>query len=320
MNIAYRLFLLSLMILLSQQRQSHAFTILWDFESPGSPPPDWTNGWGCIEFEGCDSQNRSWEANSGTLVAPLYDPNGDGPMNTFVESPSFKSFPSLGTSHDGESHGPLLRFLINYDLDALGAIDDENKFGDKLIIDLITIGSAEEEGLFNEPLNLAGRWQGLDQEDGNLNEVIVVTEEIDVNVEYRLRVRAQDNDIDISTFSGISIDDVAVTNGVIVVPGDFDADGDVDGFDFLRWQLGQSQSPLSGSDLADWQSNYGSPGSTSLSAINVPEPSSLLLLALFLLGTSQQKRILGDRHLRIYLPRALVGLKVISYLGSLIER
>ncbi len=39
--------------------------------------------------------------------------------------------------------------------------------------------------------------------------------------------------------------------------GDFDFDRDGDGFDFLKWQLGESPSPLSQSDLADWEANYG---------------------------------------------------------------
>ncbi|MEO2049045.1 MAG: hypothetical protein ABGX16_21005 [Pirellulales bacterium] len=37
-------------------------------------------------------------------------------------------------------------------------------------------------------------------------------------------------------------------------PGDFDEDGDVDGKDFLIWQL---TAPLSTSDLTEWQANYG---------------------------------------------------------------
>jgi hypothetical protein len=41
----------------------------------------------------------------------------------------------------------------------------------------------------------------------------------------------------------------------------FDADGDVDGRDFLIWQRGGSPAAAGGSsDLADWQSNYGSGG------------------------------------------------------------
>jgi hypothetical protein len=58
-------------------------------------------------------------------------------------------------------------------------------------------------------------------------------------------------------------------------PGDFDADGDVDGQDFLAWQRGGSPAPLSATDLADWQANYGSSGLAAIASI--PEPGSLLL-------------------------------------------
>jgi hypothetical protein len=61
--------------------------------------------------------------------------------------------------------------------------------------------------------------------------------------------------------------------------GDFDGDGDVDGRDFLVWQRGDSPSPLSASDLADWQANYGA-GSLVAESVAVPEPRSLLLSSL----------------------------------------
>lgn len=61
----------------------------------------------------------------------------------------------------------------------------------------------------------------------------------------------------------------------IAQSGDFDRDGDVDGRDFLIWQRGESPSPLSAADLAEWRSHYGTnlplSGSTA-----VPEPSCLL--------------------------------------------
>lgn len=63
-------------------------------------------------------------------------------------------------------------------------------------------------------------------------------------------------------------------------PGDFDGDGDVDGTDFLVWQQGGSPNPGSAGDLADWQGNYGA-NALSASFANVPEPTSLLLLATF---------------------------------------
>lgn len=61
----------------------------------------------------------------------------------------------------------------------------------------------------------------------------------------------------------------------LTTPGDFDADGDVDGRDFLFWQ----RNPSVG-DLADWQNNYGVGGLAG--AVTVPEPSSIMIM---LLGT-----------------------------------
>jgi hypothetical protein len=60
--------------------------------------------------------------------------------------------------------------------------------------------------------------------------------------------------------------------------GDFDNDGDVDGRDFLVWQRGNSPSPLSAGDLADWQNNFGAPGLAAISA--APEPTGLVLLSM----------------------------------------
>ena len=53
--------------------------------------------------------------------------------------------------------------------------------------------------------------------------------------------------------------------------GDFDADGDVDGRDFLVWQRGGSRTPLSTADLEDWQDHYGE---EELSAISSQLPDS----------------------------------------------
>ncbi len=72
-------------------------------------------------------------------------------------------------------------------------------------------------------------------------------------------------------------------------PGDFDFDGDVDGRDFLIWQRGGSPNPLSASDLADWQANYGLPQTAT--ATPVPEPGKLMLMtACFLYVFNQRVR------------------------------
>ena len=67
-----------------------------------------------------------------------------------------------------------------------------------------------------------------------------------------------------------------LTTGVLSVglAGDFNSDGNIDGRDFLEWQIDPSIG-----DLADWQNHYGNTASTA-SAVTVPEPSlSMLLLA-----------------------------------------
>ena len=62
--------------------------------------------------------------------------------------------------------------------------------------------------------------------------------------------------------------------------GDFDFDGDVDGRDFLIWQRGGSPLPKSASDLAAWQTNYGTVTAMAAHLATVPEPSTHLLVTL----------------------------------------
>lgn len=83
---------------------------------------------------------------------------------------------------------------------------------------------------------------------------------------------------------------------------DFDADGDVDGRDFLAWQRGfgipigaslfqgdgDRDGDVDAEDLAIWSAAYGSP---LIATIAVPEPANLcLLLPLLIVGGSLQAR------------------------------
>jgi len=62
---------------------------------------------------------------------------------------------------------------------------------------------------------------------------------------------------------------------VAALDGDFDADGDIDGADFLTWQ----RNPTIGL-LSDWQANYGTSTPPLSISSTVPEPSAILLLAI----------------------------------------
>ena len=64
---------------------------------------------------------------------------------------------------------------------------------------------------------------------------------------------------------------------VSALPGDFDSDSDVDGADFLYWQLNDG----SESNLTVWQENFGAAASsTTAASTGVPEPTAGLMLML----------------------------------------
>jgi len=87
----------------------------------------------------------------------------------------------------------------------------------------------------------------------------------------------QPDQVDQGVFYTYEIDYVKVAASPF---GDFDFDNDVDGLDFLKWQRGESPNPLSQSDLADWEANYGMVAPLSAASAAVPEPNSLALLSL----------------------------------------
>lgn len=83
------------------------------------------------------------------------------------------------------------------------------------------------------------------------------------------------------------------------LPGDYDIDGNVDGADFLVWQLqlggtsedadGNGDGIVDGEDLMIWQDNFGA-GDFDASAAAVPEPCASLLGALALLSLLGARR------------------------------
>ena len=81
--------------------------------------------------------------------------------------------------------------------------------------------------------------------------------------------------------------DFSSSEPISIVPehsSDFDVDGDVDGADFLVWQRDRSVG-----SLTSWQSSYGTIAPLSSSQAGVPEPSTLALVALGLLGVGWRR-------------------------------
>ncbi len=83
-------------------------------------------------------------------------------------------------------------------------------------------------------------------------------------------------DVNVIAVRGLTPDSQIDNLGFVLpdvgIAGDFDGDTDVDGDDFLEWQLDQT-----GRDLSDWETNYGN-GALSASLAAVPEPCAALLL------------------------------------------
>ena len=90
--------------------------------------------------------------------------------------------------------------------------------------------------------------------------------------------------IGLGSFNDSVAFDNLVVNNVIDSNGDFDADGDVDGADFLSWQRGFGTTYDAG-DLTDWQDNFGTSTQVVAASISAPPlaataPALLLLLLL----------------------------------------
>ena len=86
--------------------------------------------------------------------------------------------------------------------------------------------------------------------------------------------------VEVVSIDGTDFTQVSTIGGWL--DGDFDGDNDVDGFDLLKWQRGETFEPLSPTDFNLWESNFGvnlGPLQGSVVA-NVPEPTTVVLAML----------------------------------------
>ena len=95
---------------------------------------------------------------------------------------------------------------------------------------------------------------------------------------------------------------------VLPIPGDFDEDGDVDGFDLVDWEQhygiddgadADNDGDSDGADFLIWQRNYTGPGTLAATTV-VPEPTSILLIATMLAFPMQSRLLRGMSQLRKY--------------------
>lgn len=96
---------------------------------------------------------------------------------------------------------------------------------------------------------------------------------------------------------GIFVSNLVANDGA--TSGDFDNDSDVDGEDFLVWQRGGSPTPLSPTDLAAWENNYGTVPLPLATTTQVPEPTSVMLVTLsglIFYGRLNRPRLLKSSH------------------------
>jgi len=110
----------------------------------------------------------------------------------------------------------------------------------------------------------------------NGGEFTISSSNVGMPLEFRLGRREGDTEIDAILFhqnGGLTSNQLDTILMSITDPGDFDADNDVDGYDFLHWQ----RNPDVGS-LSDWEANYSVAAQTAAAA--VPEPSGIVLLLL----------------------------------------
>jgi hypothetical protein len=182
--------------------------------------------------------------------------------------------PFDSTGHIGFFMKVLQTGIETGDIQASLLLDDGAGLEQSLQIDVIADGNWH---LYEWDLDDANQWNNFSGGNGQIDAASVTVdslylssdENLNFNVFFDMLVHTPGGDLSALEIPGVEPGQ----------PGDFDGDEDVDGADFLKWQRGQSTTPLGSDDLQDWKDHFGE-GAATVSGEPVPEPGSAALAAL----------------------------------------
>ena len=185
----------------------------------------------------------------GNVNTPKEDPNDDFANADLI----FTNYEDLNHTYRINFTGPGSITVDNGIINAhLVSGSGTGPFGSYLPSDWIDLNLVEYEDLWDAGILQAHGLSGLDGE--TFSDYFTVT----------------------GVYNGA---DYTLTSKVLA--GDYALSGNVNGFDFLKWQRGESQDPLSAADFAYWEANFGtSAGPLSGAIAAVPEPSTGVLLVM----------------------------------------
>ncbi len=220
-------------------------------------------------------QNTS--ANSELFLTPITGGTGNS-IRVSDPAPSNSGAFDVSTSISG---GQIVFSNDSSQIYYLGDFDTEG------VRDLYVVDTTEKTGLEPSPFTFVGATIVSSDRFGMRFEldITVIDTQISVTGESSQDAGGPGQGDVEDIFSGaqgggstLTLDGASTLLMLLPTDGDFDGDGDVDGFDFLTWQRGFGTT-FNASDLAAWETNYGSGAGAALaSAANVPEPTSALLL------------------------------------------